>query len=90
MANVQSLLLGIVGSTFNEPNHFTAQSPSYSKYQMFSTIIDYGDATGAVADPTTGIVPLGFVDVQFHRNNQWITGTYYVNQSGATLFGLIG
>ena len=71
----------------NMPKNYTAQSPSLDRYRATSTIVEYGDATHLNA--ATGITGLGFVSVQYHVSNQWVTGVIYTAQTGAQLNTLI-
>jgi len=92
MANNTFGLLGVVYSDFAAPKEFTAQSPSFLQYWNQADIIKFGDCTQLTPVPGaingSGIVPTGYVDVQFHKNNQWTTGRLYTNQSGSTMAGL--
>lgn len=83
-----SALIPEVGSDFAQPAQFTAASPSFNRYLMTSTMIQYGDLSPAVTQPT-GIVANGFISVQFHSNNQWTTGRIYTNLTGAQINTLV-
>lgn len=86
----QSILITQVGSDFAEPGQYTAASPSLSRYRMTSSMVTFGDApAGTAASYTGGPVPLGFIYVQFHTNNQWKTGTLYTSQTGAQIKTLV-
>lgn len=84
----QSILVTAVGSTNATPAQFTAASPCDAPYLMTSTFQQYGDVVGGVAN-AGGIVPLGYINVQYHNNNQWVTGTVYTKQTGAQIKVLI-
>lgn len=83
----QSILITEVGSTFSQPNQFTAASPCSINYIMTSTMMDYG--SGAQPANAGGIVSAGYINVQFHSNNQWVTGTIYTSQTGAQIKTLV-
>jgi len=85
----QSILLTQVGSDAATPVQYTAQSPSLARYRMCSTIVDYGDYAGTATQNPAGIIANGFVYVQFHSNNQWVSRTLYVTQTGAQIKTLI-
>lgn len=89
MANAVQILVTQVGSDFATPLQYTAASPSLSRYRMTSTFIDFGDVVGGVAG-ANGIVPVGFISVQYHENNQWRTGKIFTSQSGSAIATLIG
>lgn len=85
-----SALITQVWSTNPTPKQYTLASPSFNRYRMTSTMVDYGDISPAGSITTTsGIVPLGFVQVQYRTNNSWTTATIYTSQTGAQLNTLI-
>lgn len=93
MAQANFALLGVVGSTFATPKEFTLASPSYNQYWASAHVVTFGDCTQLPTAPAVGnngIVPTGYCKVEFHSNNQWVTGTIYTNQSGSTMAGLFG
>lgn len=81
-----SALIPLVGSDFGDPKQFTAASPSFNKYFTIPNgiVTSFGDVVGGVAGPN-GIVPLGYLSVQFHNQNQWTTGNYYTSLTGAQI-----
>jgi hypothetical protein len=79
----QSILVTEVDSSFATPTQFTVASPSMNRYPMASTFIEFGDSTHT--NNTTGIQASGFINVQYHSNNQWITGTIWVTSTGAQI-----
>lgn len=83
-----SALIPQVGSDFATPTQYTAASPSFNRYRMTSTIIEYGDLSPTVTQPT-GIVANGFISVQYHENNQWKTGKIYTSLTGAQINTLV-
>ncbi len=85
-----SALITAVGSTANTPAQFTLASPSLSLYQMTSTMISYGNFTDTTPPQNpAGIVANGYINVQYHTNNQWTTGTIYTTQTGAEINTLV-
>lgn len=85
-----SALLTVVGSTGGTPKQFTLASPCDSVYQMTSTIINYGNFTDTTPPQNAaGIVANGYVNVQYHENNQWKTGTLLTSQTGAQINTLV-
>lgn len=85
-----SALVTQVGSTFAQPNQYTLASPSLSKYRMTSTITEYGNFTDTTPPQNpAGIVANGYINVQYHSNNQWVTGTIYTTQTGAQINTLV-
>ena len=85
----ESILITQVGSSNATPTQYTAASPSLARYRMTQTFIDYGDAVGVTASYTGGPVPAGFINIQYHSNNQWITATIYTSQNGAAIAALV-
>lgn len=86
----QSILITQVGSDNATPTQYTAASPSLARYRMTSTMVNFGDApAGTPASYTGGPVPLGFIYVQYHSNNQWITTTIWTAQTGAQIKTLV-
>lgn len=73
----------VVDSDFAMPDKYTAQSPSFTRNKQTSTFIDSGDS--AHVNTNSGIIASGFISVQYHSNNQWVTGTLYVTDNGAAL-----
>ncbi len=86
MAQSQAILVTVVGSSGNTPKQFTAASPSFNNYPMVSTFIDFGDST---FQSPAGITASGYINVQYHSNNQWVTGTLYVTSTGAQIKTLV-
>lgn len=89
-----SARLTVVGSTNGTPLNFTAASPSLDLYQMTSTMINYGPIAdlgpnAATASYSGGPVPAGYVNVQYHVNNQWKTAILYTAQTGAQINTLV-
>jgi len=86
-----SVKLTIVGSDFAKPTQFTAQSPSFFRYFPIpnTPIVEFGDFAGTL-NPVTQQTAAGFIAVQFHSNNQWITGSYYTVENGAAIATLLG
>lgn len=82
-----SIRISQVGSTNATPTQYTVQSPSLDRYRMTSTIIDYGDQTTAAN--AAGIVGNGFVKIQYHENNRWVSETIFTSQTGAQLNTLV-
>lgn len=77
-----------VDSDFATPEKFTATSPSFTRNLQTSTFIESGDSTHL--NSNTGIVATGFIQVQYHNANQWVTGRIYVaTLTGATLLTAI-
>lgn len=79
----QSILVTEVDSSFATPKQFTTASPSFTRYPMTSTFIEFGDSDHV--NTTTGIVASGFINVQYHTANQWVTGTIWVTIAGAAI-----
>ena len=87
---VPSALLNIVGSTNATPKQFTLQSPSFNRYYMTSTMIDYGDYTDTTPPQNpAGLTANGFVKVQYHVGNQWQVDTLFVSETGAQINTLV-
>jgi|GEM_PF-5262272 hypothetical protein len=86
-----SVKLTIVGSDFASPTQFTAQSPSFYRYFPIpnNPFVEFGDYAGAF-NPVTQQTAAGFIYVQFHQNNQWVTGKYYTVENGAAIATLLG
>lgn len=94
-----SVLLNLVGSDFQTPTQFTAQSPSLNRYFNIPNGIvkDFGDfavpsnLTIGVGG-TSGFIlqPNGYIRVEFHENNLWKTGRLYTSQTGAQIATLFG
>lgn len=82
-----AILVTEVDSSFATPKQFTAASPSMNRYPMTSTFIEFGDSDHT--NTTTGITASGFINVQYHSNNQWITGTIWVTSTGAQINTLV-
>lgn len=89
-----SVLIPIVGSDFATPTQFTAASPSFNRYFTIPNgiIKEFGDYTppAGAAPAANGIIPSGFIFVEFHENNQWKTGKYYTSDNGAAIATLFG
>jgi hypothetical protein len=52
-------------------------------------MIDYGDLVNGTPAYVGGPVPLGYVHVQYHEQNQWKTGRLYTAQTGAEINTLV-
>lgn len=89
-----SALIPIVGSDFAPPTQFTAASPSFNRYFTIPNGIvkEFGDYTppAGVPAPVNGITPAGFLFVEFHTNNQWVTGKYYTSITGSAIAAIYG
>lgn len=82
--------LTVIGSTAATPKQFTAQSPCLTPYQLVSTMVSYGDYTDTTPPQNAaGITAHGYVNVQYHTNNQWTTATLYTSQSGSEINTLV-
>jgi hypothetical protein len=82
--------LNLVGSSNATPKEFTLQSPSFNKYQMTSTIISYGDYTDTTPPQNVaGLTANGYVNVQYHVNNEWQTNTLFTSETGAQINTLV-
>ena len=86
-----SVKLTIVGSDDAPPTQFTAQSPSFYRYFTTpNTVIKYfGDFAGTL-NPVTQQTAAGFIRVEYHNANQWITNHYYTVENGAAIATLLG
>lgn len=73
----------VVDSSFATPTQYTAASPSFTRNWQTVGFIESGDSNHA--NTNSGITANGFINVQYHSNNQWITGTLYVMDTGAQL-----
>ena len=85
-----SALLNVVGSTNATPKQFTLASPSFNRYYMTGTMIEYGDYTDTTPPQNpAGLTANGFVNIQYHSNNQWVTATLYTSNTGAQINTLV-
>lgn len=89
-----SVLLPIVGSSAATPTEFTAQSPSFNRYFPIpnTPIRFFGDYSypSTAPTPANGIIPIGFLRVEYHVGNQWNVVDYYTSINGASIATLLG